>query len=149
MSEWLAPVLAALIAAVAVVFTNVYNTRTNAAQREAEAKERDAVRKNEMIRWHAELDETRRRWLLDRRAEAYMSLLEWSYRDDKDPKKEELRSTIEVPLRAYGSQAAVEAYDEWVNMPWEGDEPNPWWRKALNRMRDDVGSNDSASPSAR
>ena len=143
MPDWLAPVLAALIAAGAVMVTNVLNTRNSRDQRREERKERAADREHELAKWRAEREAGRRQWLLDRRSEAYTNFWEWAYRAPDDPKREELRTTFDDHLRAYGSAALMTAYLAWLkaDTAWIGPtDEDPTWLEVVKCMRADLGS---------
>lgn len=150
MPEWVAPVLAAAIAAGAVVITNIINTRNSRVQRLDEQKARAEDRAHERARWHLENDEAKRKWLLDRRAEAYTNLLEYRYRDADDPLVTKLRTTIYVPLYMYGSKAVRVALDRYDEEDWNSDVgPNPWWAEVMDAVRDDLGNPDAADLDAK
>lgn len=141
MSDWLVPVLTALIAAGAVFITNVFNGRNSTMERRETRKERAADREHEMEKWRAEREADRQQWLLDRRSEAYVSLLEWAHREPKDPQVKALRSTIDVHLRAYGGAPLIAAYEDWLNAPVaDSGFDSPRWLEVMKRMREDLGS---------
>ncbi|MDX6308473.1 MAG: hypothetical protein QOI06_1519 [Nocardioidaceae bacterium] len=147
MPEWVTPVLAALIAAAAVMVTNLLNARSSAQQREDDRVERAADRDHEMNKWKAEREAARHQWLLDRRAEAYLALWEWCFLDQQDPKKAQTSWGIDVRLRAYASRPVADAYIVWWSDPDSATgEDDPKWQELVKLMRNDLGSNDNPSP---
>jgi hypothetical protein len=140
-SDWLAPVLAALIAAGAVIITNLFNSRASTAQRREAQAERAMDHAHEMEKWRADQEAARRKWLLERRADAYVNVVEWIYRDPQDPRVGELRSIIDVPLRAYASASVMEAYEAWLAAPEEESGlADPQWLEVMRRIRQDLSS---------
>jgi hypothetical protein len=145
MTDWLAPVTSAFIAAAAVILTTLVNNRSAEKQRRELRLERARDRDHELHRWQTERESERQKWLLDRRRDAYIVVLEYafeSYNDDEAAAVHRAQMA-ELQVTAFGSQRVVDAFRAWnqcTPIPGVEMRDHPAWLHLTKYMREDLGT---------
>lgn len=114
----IAPLIVTVLLAVLTVVSNLWTA--------------SAARKAEERRLATEREVETARWLRERRADAYVQIIEYQFLDERSDSE---RGAAVAPVYAYGSKEVVEALDAWRFRAPDADRDALWANltSAINR----------------